>query len=58
LSDVGGTFTNNTVVGAASVGIQLSEGAALGTFSGNSGHACVGNVVNFATATIGGTFGS
>ena len=39
LADVGGTFTNNTVVGAASSGISLSEAAAaIGTFSGNVSH--------------------
>ena len=58
LSDVGGTFTNNTVVGAASVGIALSEAAIIGTMSGNVGHSNVSSGVSFGSAGIGGTFGS
>jgi hypothetical protein len=42
LSDVGGTFTNNTVVGAASIGLQPNEAAVLGTFSGNNSHSNAG----------------
>lgn len=55
LADVGGTFTNNTVAGAAAIGISLNEGSNIGTFSGNSVHSCVSDGVNF---TAGGTNGS
>lgn len=38
LADVGGTFTNNVVVGAGQHGISLAEAASIGTFSGNISH--------------------
>lgn len=41
LSDIGGTFTNNTVVGAASSGISLAEAQGVGgTFTGLVSHSC------------------
>ncbi len=51
LSDIGGTFTNNTVVGAAaSAAFNLNEVSSsstlLGTFDGNSAHACVIGLTN------------
>lgn len=42
LSDIGLTFTNNTMVGAAAVGVAFLEGSAsLGTFIGNVSHSNV-----------------
>lgn len=39
LTDVGGTFTINTVVGAAAQAFSLTESSGvIGTFSGNTGH--------------------
>jgi hypothetical protein len=40
INDVGGTFTNNTFVGAAAVGLNFNEGTATaaGTISGNVSH--------------------
>lgn len=59
LADVGGTFTNNTVAGAANTGILLSESdGTLGTFSGNTCHACAGGGASIGAARLGGTFGS
>lgn len=47
LSDVGGTFTNNTVVAANIHGISLAElSAALGIFSGLALHACASSGIN------------
>lgn len=43
LQDVGGIFSNNTVVGSTGStveGIQLNETALIGTFSGNVVHSC------------------
>lgn len=58
LSDVGGTFTNNTVVGSAGIGISPQEGSAiLGTMTGNVVHSCAGVGVSFSVAGISGTFG-
>lgn len=58
LSDVGGTFTNNTVVGSASAGISLTEGATIGTMSGNIVHSTAQIGVSYNAAGIGGTFSS
>jgi hypothetical protein len=57
-SDVGGTFTNNTVVGAASTGISWGESSsALGTTTGNTAHS--NTSTGAATATgISGTLGT
>ena len=39
ISDVGGTFTNNTAAGNTTLGITFGEaGGAVGTYSGNSAH--------------------
>lgn len=38
LADIGGTLTNNTVVGAASVGINYAEAATVGSHTGNTTH--------------------
>ena len=47
LSDIGGTFTNNTLVGGASVGLSLSEnGATIGTMSGLTIHSCASTGLN------------
>jgi hypothetical protein len=40
LLDVGGTITNNVIVGMASYGIYLYEAALMSTFSGNLVHSC------------------
>jgi hypothetical protein len=59
LADVGGTFTNNTVVGAASVGISLAEaGGDMGTISGNVSHSCVSHGQAISAAGIRGTYAS
>jgi hypothetical protein len=44
--DIGGTCTNNTVCGMQSWGMYFSEsnGAAFGTFSGNTVHSCGGGL--------------
>lgn len=62
LLDLGGTFTNNVVVGSAGPGWALSETAAVGTFTGNSAHSCgstgfftgssVGAVINSTIGTL------
>jgi hypothetical protein len=50
LADIGGTFTNNVVAGAASTGISLTETSAVfGTFSGNVTHS--GGASGVATGT-------
>ena len=38
LADIGGTFTNNTMVGSASNGFVLNESGIIGTVSGNTIH--------------------
>jgi hypothetical protein len=51
LSDVGGTFTNNTVVGATTIGISLSEASAeIGTFSGNISHSNTTDGITFSVS--------
>ncbi len=57
LGDVGGTFTNNTMVGGTSIGLSISEAAALGTFSGNVTHSN-GSFGGQITSITGGTFGT
>jgi hypothetical protein len=55
MNDIGGVFTNNVAVGAASNGIALAEGSAVvGTFSGNVAHSC-GSAPLTATFGVGGT---
>ena len=54
LSDVGGTFTNNTIVGSTSVGLALTESnATLGTFSTITCHSNASN--GFANTSQSGT---
>lgn len=55
MSDVGGTFTNNTVAGSANVGINATEAASFGTFSGNTVHSSVSNGFTIGAAIQGGT---
>lgn len=44
LSDIGGNFTNNTVVGISDIGVLFNENdVTIGTFSGNTVHSCAGN---------------
>jgi hypothetical protein len=57
LTDVGGTFTNNTVVGAASIGINWGEGAVIGTSTGNTTHSCASSGATGA-ASLSGTLGT
>lgn len=54
IADVGGTITNNTVVGG-NIGFAISSDVgAIGTFSGNTGHSAQGSNFSFVNA-IGGT---
>jgi len=55
LADIGGTFTNNTVIGCPQSGIVLSESAALGTFSGNTSHSNAGRGVLINAVCTSGT---
>ncbi len=56
LSDVGGTFTNNTMIGATGLGLIMTEsGATIGTFSGNTCHSNAVQGVSVAGFVIGGT---
>lgn len=47
MSDVGGTFTNNSAIGSADIGIQISESNTVGTYSGII---CHSNNVGFSSA--------
>lgn len=66
LNDVGGTFTNNVVAGAASIGISLTEqinntaglAGVIGTMSGNVAHSNVTNGFQFSGSGCAGTFGT
>jgi len=54
LSDIGGTFTNNTMVGGASTGLAVSENSTIGTISGNTIHSGAATGLNFnGTGTVG-----
>lgn len=57
LNDVGGTFTNNTCVGATNAGCALLESNVIGTFSGNIFHGNAGNGLQLISLT-GGTISS
>jgi len=59
VADAGGTFTNNTVAGAASVGITIAEnGGVLGTFSNNVAHSCSSNGVGISGVNLQGSIGA
>lgn len=54
LFDIGGTFTNNTIVGGASRGLSFSETTGTpGTFSGCTIHSCASDGLIFAANTVG-----
>ena len=55
LSDIGGTFTNNTVVSAASNGINLAEANTFGTITGNVSHSNTAAGVAFASNGMNGS---
>lgn len=56
LADIGLTFTNNTVVGATTNGISLSEQlTTIGTFSGNVAHANTSSGISWAATGSSGT---
>lgn len=51
LSDIGGTFTNNTMVGGTSSGLALAEAAGtVGTMSGNTSHSNTSVGLTFSNA--------
>ena len=54
LSDIGGTFTNNTCVSPVGTGITIAEAATIGTISGNTVHSG-GSGVSFGSGLSGGT---
>lgn len=59
LSDIGGTFTNNTMVGSAAAGLNLSETSkSYGTFSGNTTHSNAGVGINMSGSAQSGTLSS
>lgn len=53
LSDIGGTFTNNAVIGTFGVPVVYGEAAAFGTFSGIVAHSSTGGGYSFAAAQSG-----
>jgi hypothetical protein len=56
LSDIGLTFTNNTMVGAATNGMALSESSVtIGTFSGNVVHSCGSSGISWSSTGSSGT---
>lgn len=56
LGDIGGTFTNNTVVGATALGLTLGEtSAVIGTMTGNAVHSNTGSGVQFTSSGMSGT---
>lgn len=58
LSDVGGTFTNNIMVGASTYGLRLTEAATVGTVSGNTVHSCDGGGMILTSIATGSTVSS
>jgi hypothetical protein len=55
LADIGGTFTNNTMVGGANNGLSLSENNSIGTMSGITIHSCAALGVTFGNGITAGT---
>lgn len=59
LADIGGTFTDNTIVGMNGTGIRFGESnAILGTYSGNTIHSTANNGLYFVVAGTSGTVSS